>query len=141
MIVGDSMLHEIVESRLPGVKPNLVKVKDFLISHYRWHERFAKVVLNKRPPTNIILHADTNTSISDSSSVTLSILLSLKNFIHSELPESNGVLLFTTHDPTIHDPTMHNSCINYPNQFKLCRKTINTMQRELLLHANKWCYS
>ena len=33
-----------------------------------------------------------------------------------------GLSYFTLHDPTIHDPTMHDSSINYPNQFKLCRK-------------------
>ena len=33
-----------------------------------------------------------------------------------------GLCYFTTHDPTIHDPTMQDPCINYPNQFKLCRK-------------------
>ena len=46
----------------------------------------------KRSPTNIILHVRTNNSISDSSSVILNKILSLKNFIHAELPESNVIL-------------------------------------------------
>ena len=46
----------------------------------------------KRSPTNIILHVGTNNSINDSSSVILNKLLSLKNFIHTELPESNVIL-------------------------------------------------
>ena len=51
---------------------------------------FLKPIL-KRSPTNIILHVGTNNSIYDSSSVILNILLSLKNFIHTELPESNVI--------------------------------------------------
>ena len=46
----------------------------------------------KRSPTNIILHVGTNNSINDSSSVILNKLLSLKNYIHTELPESNVIL-------------------------------------------------
>ena len=47
----------------------------------------------KRSPTNIILHVGTNNSINDSSSVIiLNKLLSLKNFIHTELSESNVIL-------------------------------------------------
>ena len=46
----------------------------------------------KCSPTNIILHVGTNNSINDSSGVTLNKLLSLKNFIHTELPESNVIL-------------------------------------------------
>ena len=52
----------------------------------------------------------------------------------------------TPHDPTTHDPTMHDSSINYPNQFKLCRKNYKhhatraifclAKDRELLLHVN-----
>ena len=45
----------------------------------------------KRSPTNIILHC-TNNSINDSSNVILNKLLSLKHFIHTELPESNVIL-------------------------------------------------
>ena len=55
---------------------------------------------------------------------------------------------FTTHGPTTHDPRMHDSCINYPNQFKLCSKNYKhyvniraifcwTKDRELLFHASK----
>ena len=54
---------------------------------------------------------------------------------------------FTPHDPTIRNSTMHDSNINYPNQFKLCRKNYKhyatrtifylTKERELLLHVNK----
>ena len=46
----------------------------------------------KRSPTNIILHVGTNNSINDPSSVTLNKLLSLKNFIHTELSESSAIL-------------------------------------------------
>ena len=37
----------------------------------------------------------------------LSIFVSLRS-------DNSGLCYFTTHDPTMHD-----SCINYPNQFKL----------------------
>ena len=47
---------------------------------------------SKRSPTNIILHVGTNNSINDSSSVILNKLLLLKNFIRTELPESNVTL-------------------------------------------------
>ena len=63
------MPHEIGKSRLSGAKPYL-----------------------KRSPTNIVLHVGTNKLINDLSSVVLNILLSLKKFIHTELPESNVVL-------------------------------------------------
>ena len=43
----------------------------------------------KRSSTNIILHVGTNNSINDSSSAILNKLLQLKNFIHTELTESN----------------------------------------------------
>ena len=46
----------------------------------------------KRLPTNIILHVGKNNSINDSSTVILNKLLSLKNFIHTELPESTVIL-------------------------------------------------
>ena len=46
----------------------------------------------KCSPTNIILHAGTNNSIKDSSSVILNKLLSLESFIHTELPESYVIL-------------------------------------------------
>ena len=46
----------------------------------------------KRSPANIILHVVTNNSINDSSSAILNKLASLKNFIHTELPESNVIL-------------------------------------------------
>ena len=63
------MPYEIGKSRLSGAKPYL-----------------------KRSPTNIVLHVGTNNLINDLSSVVLNILLSLKKFIHTELPESNVVL-------------------------------------------------
>ena len=46
----------------------------------------------KRSPANTILHVGTSNSINDSSSVILNKLLSLKNVIHTELPESNVIL-------------------------------------------------
>ena len=46
----------------------------------------------KRSPTNLILHVHTNNSINDSSNAILNKLLSLKNYIHTELPESNVIL-------------------------------------------------
>ena len=46
---------------------------------------------SKRSPTNIILHVGTNNSINDSSSVILNKLLLPKNFIRTELPESNVI--------------------------------------------------
>ena len=52
---------------------------------------FLKAYL-KRSPTNIILHVSTNNSVNDSSGVILNKLVSLKNFIHTEFPESSVVL-------------------------------------------------
>ena len=63
------MPHKIDKSRLSEAKPYL-----------------------KRSTTNIVLHVGTNNLINDLSSVVLNILLSLKKFIHTELPESNVVL-------------------------------------------------
>ena len=85
------MLHEIDENRLSGAKPNSVKVRVFRGATIDDMEDFLKPYL-KRSPTNIILHVGTNNSINDSSSVILNKLLSLKNFIHTELPESNVIL-------------------------------------------------
>ena len=57
----------------------------------------------------------------------------------------NGLCYFTIHDPTIHGPTMHNSCINYPNYLKLCRKNCATgkpnlaeQNPELFLYENNY---
>ena len=85
------MLHEIDENRLSGAKPNSVKVRVFRGATIDDMKDFLKPYL-KRSPTNIILHVGTNNSINDSSSVILNKLLSLKNFIHTELPESNVIL-------------------------------------------------
>ena len=85
------MLHEIVENRLSGAKPNLVKVRVFRGATIDDMKNFLKPYL-KRSPTNIILHGGTNNSINNSSSVILNKLLSLKNFIHTEFPESNVIL-------------------------------------------------
>ena len=85
------MLHEIDENRLSGAKPNSVKVRIFRGATIDDMKDFLKPYL-KRPPTNIILHFGTNNSINYSSSVILNKLLSLKNFIHTELPESNVIL-------------------------------------------------
>ena len=91
LIAGDSMLHEIDENRLSGAKPNSVKVRVFRGATIDDMEDFLKPYL-KRSPTNIILHVGTNNSINDSSSVILNKLLSLKDFIHTELLESNVIL-------------------------------------------------
>ena len=91
LIVGDSMLHEIDENRLSGAKPNSVKVRIFRGATIDDMKDFLKPYL-KRSPTNIILHVGTSNSINDSSSVILNKLLSLKIFIHTELPESNVIL-------------------------------------------------
>ena len=72
-------------------KSNSVKVRIFWGATIDDIEDFLKPYL-KRSPTNIILHVGTNNSINDSSSVILNKLLSLKNFIHTELPESNVIL-------------------------------------------------
>ena len=91
LIAGDSMLHEIDENRLSGAKPNSVKVRIFRGATIDDMKDFLKPYL-KRSPTNIILHVGTNNSINDSSSVILNKFLSLKNFIHTELPKSNVIL-------------------------------------------------
>ena len=87
LIPGDSMLHEIDENRLSGAKLRSVKVRIFRGATINDMKPYLK-----RSPTNIILHVGTNNSINDSSSVILNKLLSLKNFIHTELPESNVIL-------------------------------------------------
>ena len=91
LIAGDSMLHEIDENRLSGAKPNSVKVRIFRGATIDDMKDFLKPYLN-RSPTHIILHVGINNSINDSSSVIINKLLSLKNFIHTELPESNVIL-------------------------------------------------
>ena len=88
---GGFQLHEIDENRLSGAKPNSVKVRIFRGATIDDMKDFLKPYL-KRSPTNIILHVGTNNGISDSSSVILNKLLSLKNFIHTELPESIVIL-------------------------------------------------
>ena len=85
------MLHEIDKNRLSGAKPNSVKVGIFQGATIDDMKNFLKPYL-KRSLTNIILHVGTNNSINDSSSVILNKLLSLKNFIHTELPKSNVIL-------------------------------------------------
>ena len=88
LIAGDPMLHEIDQNRLSGAKPNSVKARIFRGATIDDMKDFLKPYL-KRSPTNIILHVGTN---NDSSSGILNKLLSLKNFIHTELPESNVIL-------------------------------------------------
>ena len=81
------MLHEIDENRLSGAKPNLAKVMIFRGATINDMKDFLKLYL-KCSQTNIILHV----GINDSSRAILNKLLSLKNFIHTELPESNVIL-------------------------------------------------
>ena len=85
------MLHEIDANRLSEAKPNSVKVRVFQGPSIDDMKDFLKPYL-KRSATNIILHFGANNSINDSSSVILNKLLSVKNFIHTELPESNVIL-------------------------------------------------
>ena len=91
LIAGDSMLHEIDENRLSGANPNSVKVRIFWGATIDDTKDFLKPYL-KRSPTNIILHVGTNNKFNDSSSVILNELLSLKNFTHTKLLESNVIL-------------------------------------------------
>ena len=44
---------------------------------------------------------------------------------------------FTRHDPTIHNSTMHDSNINYPNQFKLCRKNYKHSATRTIFYLTK----
>ena len=90
LITGDSVLYEIDESRLSGAKPNSVKVRISRGATIYYMKDILKQYL-KRSPTNIILHVGSNNSINDSSCVILNKLLSLKNFIHTELPESIAI--------------------------------------------------
>ena len=85
------MLHKIDENRLSEAKPNSVKVRIFQRATIDDMKDFLKPYL-EWSPTNTILHAGTNNSINDSSSVILNKLLSLKNCIHTELPESHVIL-------------------------------------------------
>ena len=91
LIAGNYLLHEIGESRLPGAKQNSDKVRTFQGATTDHMKDFLKPHL-KCSPTNIILHVDTNNSINDSTSFILNKLLSLKNFIHTKLPECNIIL-------------------------------------------------
>ena len=91
LMAGDFMLNEIDENRLSGAKPNSFKARIFRGATIDDMKDFLKPYL-KRSPTNIILHVGTNNSINDSSSVILNKLLSLKNYIHAELPEANVIL-------------------------------------------------
>ena len=92
LIVGDTMLREIDENRLPGAKPNSAKVRVFSGATIDYMKDFLKPYL-KRSPRNIILHVGTNNIINDLSSVILNKLLSLKkSFIHTEFPDSNVIL-------------------------------------------------
>ena len=91
LIAGDSMLHKIDENRLSGANPNSVKVRIFWGAIIDGMKDFLKPYL-KRSPTNIILHVGTNNNFNDSSSVILNKLLSLKNFTHTKLLESNVIL-------------------------------------------------
>ena len=85
------MLREIDENRLSGAKPNSVKVRVFQEATIDDMKDFLKPYL-KRSRTNIILNMGTSNSINDSSSVIVNKLLSLKNFICTELPELNVIL-------------------------------------------------
>ena len=53
------MLHEIDENRLPGAKPNSVKVRIFRGANIDDMKEGLKPYL-KRSPTNMILHVGTN---------------------------------------------------------------------------------
>ena len=90
LITGDSVLYEIDENRLSGAKPNSVKVRISRGATTYYMKDILKQYL-KRSPTNIILHVGSNNSTNDSSGVILNKLLSLKNFIHTELPESIAI--------------------------------------------------
>ena len=90
LITGDSVLYEIDENRLSGAKPNSVKVRISRGTTTYYMKDILKQYL-KRSPTNIILHVGSNNSTNDSSGVILNKLLSLKNFIHTELPESIAI--------------------------------------------------
>ena len=55
-----------------------------------------------------------------------------------------GLCYFTIYDPAIYDLTMYDSCVNYPNYLKLCRKNYVTEKlnfakknTEFVLYANK----
>ena len=85
------MFHEINKNSLSGAKPNSVKVGIFRGATIDDMKDFLKPYL-KRSLTNMILLVGTNKSINDSSSLILNKLLSLKNYIHTELSESNVIL-------------------------------------------------
>ena len=90
LITGDSVVYEIDENRLSGAKPNSVKVRISRGATTYYMKDILKQYL-KRSPTNMILHVGSNNSINDSLGVILNKLLSLKNFIHTELPESIAI--------------------------------------------------
>lgn len=91
LIAGDSMLHEINESKLCGPKPNSVKVRIFRGATIDDMKDFIKPYL-KRAPENIILHIGTNNCVNETSRIVLNKLLLLKQFILSELPNTNIII-------------------------------------------------
>ena len=85
VIAGDSVLPEVDENRLSGAKSNSVKLRTVQVATLDDMKDFLKLYL-KRSPTNIISNVGISNSINDSSSVILNKILSLKSFIHIELP-------------------------------------------------------
>ena len=92
------MIYETDENTMSRTKPNSVKVMIFRVATIDGMKDFLKQYL-KRSRTNVILQVGTNNSINDSSSVILDKFLSLKNFIHTELPETN--VIFSKTDQTL----------------------------------------
>ena len=72
-------------------------MKDFLKPHL------------KCSPTNIILHVGTSYSIINSSSVILYKLLSLKDFIHTELKQLNSLKLNSIDNSSISSEHLNSS--------------------------------
>ena len=80
LIIGDSLLYGIEESKLKNTKVRMYPgagVEDMSYNIYP---------LLRKNPTNIIIHAGTNNAISDNSSYIFRKLVELKNFVLSLLP-------------------------------------------------------
>ena len=81
LIVGDSMLYGLDETRLKNCKVRVYSGASIEDMHYNL------VPLLRKKPATIIIHTGTNNSTRDTSSEIIEKLLNLKEFILLQLPE------------------------------------------------------
>ena len=80
LILGDSMLYGLEESRLRNCKVHMFPHASIEDMHYNL------IQLLRKKPTTIILHAGTNNCIKNNSKEIIEKLLNLKDFVLLELP-------------------------------------------------------